>query len=242
MADAMDSKSISRKGVGVQLPSLAPPSSTSPRAWSEAQIDARDERRARALREVAEELAPALFASLWKRMCRVRLELTETLAALRRDAPRALRDEDLLARQEELREEVRRAGWCLGVLGAAQGADLLRARRERAGLGWLVAAVAEARALELEPEGEALPMLAGPARLALELPLLAAWCAEQAAVRAGRLRWRSTREHGLSRLAFALGEARGRDELAARCAHLNSSRPAPPSVLVADGELALVWL
>lgn len=240
MADAMDSKSILRKGVGVRLPSLAPQPPAAAR--DAAGSDSHDERRAAALREVAEELAPPLFTSLWKRLCSVRLELTDALSALRRDAPRALGDERLLARQEELREEVRRAGWCLGVLGAAQGADLLRARRERAGLVWLVAAVAEARALALEPEARALPLLAGPEGLALELPLLAAWCAEQAAQRAGRLRWRCAREGGLTSLAFALGNAPGRDELMARCAHLNSSRPGPPSLVLAGGELALVWL
>ena len=238
MADAMDSKSISRKGVGVRLPSLAP----------ERESEGDDGRRARALAAAAEELAPVLFASLEGRLRATRCELEAALAALRADAARALRDERLLARQDELREDVRRAGWCLGVLGLAQGADLLRARREREGLRWLVAALAEARGLELEPPAAALPLLEGRPELTLEVAVLAAWCALRAgAVAGGRVRWSVARDGARTRLAFEVGPASGRAELAERCAFLGSTRPlAPemtaPELTVADGRLALAWL
>lgn len=230
MADAMDSKSISRKGVGVRLPSLAPAQ------------ELEEVRRAREFRCLTEELAPLLWASLGARLGRARFELSETLTALRHERANALRDECALARQEDLREQVRRAGWCLGVLGAGQGVDLLRARRERDGLRWLLGALAEARAFGLEPDASELPQLARGTSMAFELPLLAAWCVLRASSSSARVRWRAERASAGQRLVFELGSGAEPAELATRCARLNSARPDAPHLAVGLGRLELAWL
>lgn len=122
-ADAMDSKSISRKGVGVRLPSLA--------------LDAS---RAEGVPELGRELAELLVPHL-------RCELAAATAALRSlsdPAARASRDERAFARLARVHARAQQAGWCLGLLASEQGADLLGERREARGLRWLVAFVLEA--------------------------------------------------------------------------------------------------
>ena len=251
MADAMDSKSISRKGVGVQLPSLAPvhPASSDPAS------DRPTSDRAAELRLVAREVAPVLWASLSARLRAARLELAETLRALRRDRGSALRDERRVARQEELRESVRRAGWCLGLLGSAQGVDLLRARREPEGLRWLVAALAEARGIELTPPAAELPRLASTAPSAFELPLLVAWCLLRAGDSSGgAVRWSLHRTpepgddvpgadpaHARWRLEFELGTKHEQAEVAARCARLDSACSPEPRLSLGPARLELSW-
>src|SRR5688572_6611840 len=98
MADAMDSKSISRKGVGVRLPSLAPAS----------EPDARS----RALESIGRELGAEMWTQLARELVHARAELEALLAEFRRDRGRGLGDERLLARQAELEERAHRAGWC----------------------------------------------------------------------------------------------------------------------------------
>jgi hypothetical protein len=188
-------------------------------------------RRAEELRRVAGEVAPFLWASLSARLRAARRELEETLAAQRRERA-GEPGERALARPaggvaEELREGFRRAGWCLGVLGAGLGVDLVRARREPEGLRWLVEALAEARALDLSPSAGELPRLAPETSAALELPLLAAWCVLRAGALDGVVRWSAERAQRGWRLAFELGAGLERAELAARCARLSSTRGSP---------------
>ncbi len=233
MADAMDSKSILRKGVGVRLPSLAPEPTPAQRL--------EEERRARERRALAAELAAPLWASLSARLRAARGELEATLALLRQDRARALADERGLARGEALREHVRRAGWCLGVLGAALGVDFVRARRERDGLRWLVGAVAEARGLALSPTADELPQLSAGAPADFEPALLAAWCALQADAGAGCVRWRAAPAASGTGLEFELGARAERAELAERCARVSSAQLAGPRLVHAAGRLVLSW-
>jgi hypothetical protein len=78
---------------------------------------------------------------------------------------------DLLERREgdlaRAGDDAHRLGWLLGVLGAASGHDLLRSRRERAGLEWmreLVAKAARKAGRPLGPGPETLPELSGSAQ------------------------------------------------------------------------------
>ena len=112
MADAMDSKSISRKGVGVQVPASAP--------------------------RAADPLAKAMLPVLLHRMGNA-AQLLNGLDALLAVDPSALeaRAGDLAA----ARDQVDDLGWLLALLASASGAHLLLDRRERAGLAPLVDAV-----------------------------------------------------------------------------------------------------
>ena len=194
-----------------------------------------------------------MWSSLRVRLRAAREELDETLRALRRERVLALRDERRVARQEELRENVRRAGWCLGLLGAAQGIDLLRARREPEGLRWLSAALAEPRALELTPVADELPLLDGSALACLELPLLCAWCVLCSGdTCGGSVRWSAslTPQSALGdvsvpprrQLVFELGVVREPAELAARCTRLSSADPHLPQLALVGARLRLAWL
>ena len=78
---------------------------------------------------------------------------------------------DLLERREgdlaRAGEEAHRLGWLLGVLGASSGHDLLRARRERAGLEWMLELVTKAARKAGRPLGpgpQVLPELNGAAQ------------------------------------------------------------------------------
>jgi hypothetical protein len=80
-----------------------------------------------------------------------RRELAAHLGELRHDAGSILGDDARNARREEIAERTRRTGWCLGVLAAARGVDLLRSRHVAEGLRWLVAALGRARGFEIVP-------------------------------------------------------------------------------------------
>ncbi len=112
MADAMDSKSISRKGVGVQVPASAP--------------------------QLADPLARAMLPVLLHRIGNAS-QLLSNLDALLEVRPVALeeRPEDLAAAGEIVDD----VGWLLALLASASGARLLLDRREAHGLEPLVACV-----------------------------------------------------------------------------------------------------
>src|SRR5262245_13498762 len=165
MADAMDSKSISREGVGVRLPSLAPAPPV-------------ETRRAEALREVARDVGAVLWPTLGRELGSARSELENLLDELRRDPERLLRDESRLALQEHMGLRTNRTGWSLGVLAAAHGIDLLRERREPEGLRWIAGDLAEARGLVLVPVTEELPSVRSRVCREWEVCLLAAWCVQ----------------------------------------------------------------
>lgn len=166
----MDSKSISRKGVGVRLPSLAPPSEA-------------------ALAAAAHALGRTLVPYLCRRLRAATDELADLERRLARAPERALADETLARRHEELSDELARAGYCLGVLGAGGRADLLRDRREPRGLRWLAAESAAAHGARLEPGAAELPELAGPSGQNWRTALVAGWCVAAAARRAPAVRW-----------------------------------------------------
>jgi hypothetical protein len=190
---------------------------------------------------VAEEVAPLVWTSLSARLREARRELEELLTAFRRDHASGLRDECALARQEELREGVRRAGWCLGALGAVQGVDLLRTRRAEDGLRWLSAALAEACGFTLTPGADELPRDAGAASDACERSLLASWCVLLAGGGDGVVRWSAERVERAWRLGFELGRVRAPAELAERCARLSSARPGSTRVAFAPSRIELAW-
>ncbi len=155
-------------------------------------------------REVGEVLWPGLSRMLGA----ARVELDTLVMGLRREGTGILGDRSRLALQEDLAARTRRAGWCLGVLAAAQGVDLLHGRREAEGLRWMVGALAEVRAFQSMPPVRELPRIAVVARAAWELPLLATWCALQVVKNSnGVVRWR-TGENGANKwLAFDSGAA-----------------------------------
>jgi hypothetical protein len=134
MADAMDSKSISRKGVGVQVPASAP--------------------------SITDPLGRAMLPVLLHRVGNASQLLTALDGLLEVD-PRALetRSGDLAA----VGETVDEIGWLLALLASASGARLLLDRRERGGLVPLVACVRACLRREgrdLAPPSRELPALA----------------------------------------------------------------------------------
>ncbi|HED64245.1 MAG TPA: hypothetical protein ENJ09_01695 [Planctomycetes bacterium] len=133
------------------------------------------QRRPRGSEEVAEELAAALLPIVRRFLSRSTREYSEIEERLASD-PDALSDEALLERLESGREEEERMGWCLGVLGAASGCDLLLARRERRALAALLPVVLEALGgRRLEPPARELPEVRPDAGGGWEAPLLVAW-------------------------------------------------------------------
>ena len=152
----MDSKSISRKGVGVRLPSLALASS-----------------RARVVpglgRELAELLVPHLRSEL--------ASATATLHSASGSPARALSDERVFARLERVHARAHQAGWCLGLLAAVQGIDLLGERHEARGLAWLIGFVLEA--VRAPQASGAWPVLAS-ATLSRSDVVRVAWCVQRA--------------------------------------------------------------
>ena len=118
MADAMDSKSISRKGVGVQVPASAPT-------------------RARE----ADELSRALVSVLLHDLANTTQYLS-TLSSLMSDGP-AL-NAGLLGGLSETTSEVDELGFVLGLVAHAAGADVLLERARRDGLDALLVFVKRA--------------------------------------------------------------------------------------------------
>lgn len=142
MADAMDSKSISRKGVGVQVPASAPERPTS------------------APLALADPLARAMLPVLLHRVANATQHLNALTALLALD-PGALgtRGGDLAGTSDLVDE----TGWLLALLASAHGARLLLARREGRGLRPLVTCVRECLRREgrdLRDPGAPLPDLA----------------------------------------------------------------------------------
>lgn len=166
----MDSKSISRKGVGVRLPSLAPASDA-------------------ALAEAAHVLGQVLVPHLCRRLRAATDELGALERRLAHDPRRTLSDESLARRHEELGLELARAGYCLGVLGAGGRADLLRERRERRGLRWFAAECCTAFGAVLSPGEAELPALEGPGSAGWRTALRAGWGIAEAARGGTTLHW-----------------------------------------------------
>ncbi len=138
MADAMDSKSISRKGVGVQVPASAPIAPD----------------------ELARALVPVLLHKL--------NNTTQYLSALQAWIAEPPLDEAPTSQPgafEGLSEtalEVDDLGWILGLVANAGGADVLLERRERSRLGPLVRLVADClrkNRRDLERPARDLPLL-----------------------------------------------------------------------------------
>jgi len=178
----MDSKSISRKGVGVRLPSLAPA------------------RKAAALARFARELGRVIVPSLCRRLRAATSELAHLRERLAKVPKDVLGDELLARRNDELAGELARAGYCLGVLGAGARADLLRGRRERQGLRWFVAESVACHGAHLAPAASELPELNGIGTQAWRTALLAGWCAAVAASQGNEVHWSRSDEA----LVFAL--------------------------------------
>jgi hypothetical protein len=179
-----------------------------------------------------------LWPDLRRELRGVRADLDTILDELRRSHSGVPSAGSWLAREDELAARTRPAGWCLGVLAAAQGVDLLRERREADGLRWMVAATTEARGWTLEPRAERLPGIAGSACAHWAISLLGAWCALRACEgSSGVVRWHSD-EHGAGRrLAFELGSQRAAPEVS----HFSGARVDLPHVELARGQLSLLW-
>ncbi len=134
-----------------------------------------------------EAFAGALLREVtgWLRVSSGRLQ--EATARLRTGEPASIDRE--LAAVEDLDRETQRFGWCLGVLEAGRGHDLLGARRERQGLRWFVEQVVAAFHVELGPPPEVLPMLSARAARGWELPFLAGWALFAGSRHAKRASW-----------------------------------------------------
>lgn len=143
MADAMDSKSISREGVGVQVPASAPPHSDA--QFPGVEIPRRDARELaqRALHGLAHDaFARAALPVLMHRINNATQVLAglNALLALRGTEPLAdARSADLAGIATTYAE----SGWLLAVLGSALGAESLLERRENTGLAATIGLVTE---------------------------------------------------------------------------------------------------
>ena len=152
MADAMDSKSISLTGVGVQVPASAPTSAHDPSRDRAALDQARD---VGALDQARDDLVPAMVAVLVHKLANTTqyLGALNTLLSIEPDASaHASSMRGLGATATEVDE----LGWALGLLANACGADLLLERREREGLASFLRIVGdctrrEGRAIVVDP-------------------------------------------------------------------------------------------
>lgn len=133
------------------------------------------EETATARERVARDLAEAILPHVRRVLARSTHELTELEERLAL-GPDAWRDEGLLSAAEDRDQLGHSVGWCLGVLAAGSGTDLLIARREEAGLRLLVGFVQEALGgRELDPPVGELPILAAERGDGWELPFLLGW-------------------------------------------------------------------
>lgn len=143
MADAMDSKSISREGVGVQVPASAPQRAGALAPDSASRPHDASELAQRALHGLARDaFARAALPVLMHRINNA----TQVLAGL--NALLALRGAEPLAEARSadlsgIASTYAESGWLLAVLGSALGAETLLERRERAGLAATIALVSE---------------------------------------------------------------------------------------------------
>lgn len=177
MADAMDSKSISREGVGVQVPASAPPVGLSS--------------------ELAGKLLPVLLHKL-NNVTQVFSGLNSLLAVTGDPALLVERAGDL----EHAGAQLHRLGWLVGMIGASQGADLLLARREALGLRWSLEALAELCAREqvrLELPAQ-LPRVCPQENEAAICWDLLLWIRSQPAQPVLRLSWTRTSDQWIFRL------------------------------------------
>ena len=172
LVDAMDSKSIALRGIGVQVPSLVPPPGKGPIAgpspWG---------------RALALELLPTLLA----RVTRLTRRLGDLSNRLRPsgEAGGGHLEEALEHLAEGPDDLPRRTGWCFACLGTLLGHDLLLARREPLGPLALAELVLEARG---KPPGEGAtwgdfargPLEAAPRGAGFEVALLLAECVREA--------------------------------------------------------------
>ena len=159
MADAMDSKSISREGVGVRVPSLVP-------------ADARGGSRGEGSAGGGDRLAAPLLPAV-----RHRIQTATQLLTALDSLVRTTGDASLLERRAgdlaAASETVRQLGYVVAVLACASGADLLLERREQRGLAYLCDATRDALrrdGLELCEPCAPLPALAPDAGRGWELP------------------------------------------------------------------------
>ena len=135
MADAMDSKSISREGVGVQVPASAPAIQTD---------------------ELARALLPVLLHKL-NNVTQVIASVNSLVRLTGESTPIAKCAADL----DHSAGMLARLGWLLGALARGVGTDLGSQRHEERALEWLLELLAEAlrrEGRELAPAG-ALPRL-----------------------------------------------------------------------------------
>jgi hypothetical protein len=187
MADAMDSKSISRKGVGVRVPSPVPMTPEGAALGGE--------------RGRGDPLTAALLPVLMHQLNNA-TQFLQTLGALAAMDP----ERDWVGeRREDLAQtsrEVEGLGYVLAVLACAEGADLLGERRDARGLAHLVEAVRGALRRERRSIGApeaALAELAPGAGRGWEAP----WAVASVLLGAGRegdpgedLRWSLELEEG----------------------------------------------
>jgi hypothetical protein len=172
MVDAMDSKSITRKGVGVRVPSLVPPLPASPASPASPGATGSDRSQGPdPLREIGEELIRFLLPPLLDRLGEDRALLEEATLRLQRSSGGDPPGAELLAETDALLRQDRRLGWCFGVLAGALGADLLLVRREREGLRILAELLQRATGVSLVPSPAVLPELAPERGEGWELPL-----------------------------------------------------------------------
>jgi hypothetical protein len=145
--------------------------------------------------EAARELGTVLVPALCQRLRAATVELASFEQRLGRSGRAGLGDERVARRHEALSGELRRLGFCLGVLGAGGRADLLRGRHVPEGLAWMAEELARALALSLSPSAEALPRLRAGGSGSWSPALLLAWGFLRAA-RAGapELAWRVERD------------------------------------------------
>lgn len=180
MADAMDSKSISRKGVGVQVPASAPrPSERDP-------------------------LATALLPVVLHGLNNATQVLSSLNALLALESPEN-GGEVLTSRAGDLAHASRQVdelGWMLALVGSASGANVLYARRERAGLRPLVASVRAAlrkEARDLAHAERPLPGLASDVADGWQLPWVIGtwiWTSARALPQRSTLDWKLGRSGG----------------------------------------------
>lgn len=132
---------------------------------------ATSEVRERAAAELAEALLPVI-----RRYLRLSVEEFRTVESSFEVTDEGLCDEELLRRVEARQEEGHAIGWCLGVLAAASGTDVLLARREQDGLRELVELVQIALGdRPLWPATKELPRVEPSVGAGWELPFLVAW-------------------------------------------------------------------
>lgn len=128
-----------------------------------------------AVRLAAEELAEAILPAVLTQLRDQTGRLQHLADRISHDPREALVDPTGVESLEADQVLGRRIGWCLGVLAAANGTDLLLARRERDGLRDMLELVAQATPEHPpEPSLEGLPRLATSPGEGWEVPLLAA--------------------------------------------------------------------